>query len=150
MKVKDLMTKSVSSCDRQTNLSAAAIMMWDGDCGVIPVVDEEEKVIGVITDRDIAMALATKNTPPADILVGEIVEKRKIDTCSPDDDVKHALEIMAEMQIRRLPVVSQEGHLEGIFSINDAILHARADSQELSDRDVLEAMKGICSHEVMA
>lgn len=77
--------------------------------------DEEEKVKGVVTDHDIAMALATKNTSPADILVGEIVEKRKIDTCSPDNDVKQALEIMAEMQIRRLPVVSQEGHLEGIF-----------------------------------
>jgi len=150
MNVKDLMTKSVSSCDRHTNLSAASLMMWDGDCGVLPVVDEGGKVMGVITDRDIAMALATKNKLPSDILVGEIVEKRRIDTCSPDDDVKKALEIMAEMQIRRLPVVSREGRLQGIFSINDAILHARTDSRELSDRDVLEAMKGICSHGVPA
>lgn len=149
MKVIDLMTKSVTSCDRHTNLSAASMMMWDGDCGVLPVVDEREKVIGVITDRDIAMALAKKNKLPSEVLVGEIVQKGRIDTCSPDDDVKRALEIMAEMQIRRLPVVSKEGHLQGLFSINDAILHARADSRELSDRDVLEAMKGICSQGVM-
>lgn len=150
MKVKDIMTKSVSSCDQQTNLSAASLMMWDGDCGVLPVMGEDTKIMGVVTDRDIAMALATKNKLPSDILVGEIVEKGRIDTCSPDDEVKKALGIMADMQVRRLPVVSQDGHLQGIFSINDAILHAKADSQELSDRDVLEAMKEICSHKASA
>jgi CBS domain-containing protein len=150
MKVKDIMTKSVSACDGQTNLSSAAIMMWDGDCGILPVVDDKEKVIGVITDRDLSIAMATKNKLPGDILVGEIVEKGNVEACSPDDDVKKTLEKMAEHQIRRLPVVNKEGYVQGMLSMNDVIRHAQADSRELSDKDVLKALKSICSQHAMA
>lgn len=150
MKVKDIMTKSVSACDGQTNLSSAAIMMWDGDCGILPVVDEREKVIGVITDRDLSIAMATKNKLPADMVVGEIVEKGKVESCSPDEDVKKALEKMGEHQIRRLPVVNGEGRVQGMVSINDLIRHSKADSPELSDQDVLKALKAICSQHAMA
>jgi CBS domain-containing protein len=150
MKVKDLMTKSVSACDEQTNLSSAAIMMWDGDCGILPMVDEREKVVGVITDRDLSLAMATKNRLSADILVGEIVEKGDIKACSPDDDVKKALKIMGENQIRRLPVVNEQGQIQGMLSINDLIRHSQADSGELSDKNVMEAMKAICSQQAVA
>jgi CBS domain-containing protein len=150
MKVKDLMTKSVSACDGQTNLSSAAIMMWDGDCGILPVVDEREKITGVITDRDLSIAMATKNKLPADVLVGEIVKKGNVEACSPDDDVKKALKIMGEKQIRRLPAVNEEGRLQGILSINDLIRHSQANSRELSDKDVLEVLKAISSKHAMA
>ncbi|MEX2490567.1 MAG: CBS domain-containing protein [Nitrospirales bacterium] len=150
MKVKDLMTKSASTCDEQTNLSSAALMMWDGDCGILPMVDERRKVVGVITDRDLSLAMASKNRFPADILVGEIVEKGDIVACSPDDDVKKALNIMGEHQIRRLPVVNEQGQIQGILSINDLILHSQAESGDLSDKNVMEAMKAICSQQAIA
>ncbi len=150
MKVKDLMTKSVSTCDEQTNLSSAAIMMWDGDCGILPIVDEREKVVGVITDRDLSLAMATKNRLPTEIPVGEIVEKGDFKACSPDDDVKQALKIMGEHQIRRLPVVNEQGQIQGMLSINDLILHSQAESGDLSDKNVMEAMKAICSQQAIA
>jgi predicted transcriptional regulator len=77
MKVKELMTKSVNACDEHTNLSSAAIMMWDGDCGVLPVVDGKEKMIGMITDRDLSIAMATKNEIPKDVLVEKLSKKEK-------------------------------------------------------------------------
>lgn len=150
MKIKDLMTKNLNVCDAQTSLSSAAMMMWDGDCGILPVVDDREKVIGVITDRDLAMAMATKNQLPADVRVGEISDKGQIATCAPDDDVKKALDLMREKQIRRLPVVNEDGRLQGIISINDFIRHCQADSRELSDQDVLGTLKAICSEHAMA
>jgi len=150
MKVKELMTKSVNACDEHTNLSSAAIMMWDGDCGVLPVVDGKEKMIGMITDRDLSIAMATKNEIPKDVLVGEIVEKGKIEAITPDDDVKRALELMGEKQIRRLPVVNEEGRLQGILSINDLIRYSTPDSPELSDQDVVKALKAISSSRAMA
>ncbi len=149
MRVKDVMTKSVTACDGQTNLSSAAIMMWDGDCGILPVVDEREKIIGVITDRDLSIAMATKNKLPTEVVVAEIVEKGNVEAISPDDDVKTALEKMGEHQIRRLPVVNAEGRLQGILSINDLIRHSKDDNHELSDQDVLKALKTICAQHVM-
>lgn len=150
MKIKDLMTNNLNVCEAQTSLSSAAMMMWDGDCGILPVVDEREKVIGVITDRDLAIAMATKNQLPADVRVGEISDKGQIVTCAPDDDVKKALDLMREKQIRRLPVVNEDGRLQGIISINDLIRHCQANSPELSDQAVLDTLKAICSEHAMA
>jgi len=150
MKVKDLMTYTVNSCEPDTNLAAAAMMMWDGDCGVLPVVDHDGKVIGVLTDRDITMAVATQNKAPSEIQVNAIVEKHNVAMCSTDDDVKQVLQIMADCQIRRVPVVEDSGKLEGIFSLNDAIHHAKPGNKELSEADVMETMRAICAPRVMA
>jgi predicted transcriptional regulator len=105
---------------------------------------------GVITDRDLSIAMATKNKLPSDILVEEVLVRRHLEACAPDEDVKTALAKMRDNQIRRLPVIDAEGRLEGILSINDLIRHSKADSHELSDQDVLTAMKAICSDHAMA
>jgi CBS domain-containing protein len=148
MKVKDLMTKTIMACELDTNLAAAALMMWDGDCGALPVVDSQGRVIGILTDRDITMSVATQNILPAEIHVRDVVGKNPIVVCSADDEVNIALKLMGDNQIRRLPVVNEEGRLQGIFSINDAITHARAESSELADTDVMRAMKTICANPV--
>ncbi len=114
------------------------------------MVDEREKVVGVITDRDLSLAMATKNKPSADILVGEIFEKGDIKACSPDDDVKKALKIMGEHQIRRLPVVNEHGQIQSTLSIYDLIRHSQAEGGELSDNNVMEATKAISSQEAVA
>lgn len=65
MEVRDVMTKTVASCHPETNLAAAGALMWETDCGVLPVVDERRKVSGVITDRDVCIALTTSDRRPS-------------------------------------------------------------------------------------
>ena len=143
MQVRDLMKRNVTVCEPDTSLAAAAIMMWDSDCGVLPIVGPEARVIGIITDRDIAIALATKGKTGSEICVRDVTSRR-VDSCSEDDDIKRALQIMAERKVRRLPVVDGDGKLQGIVSINDAIVCARPAHPELSDTDVMAALKSIC------
>jgi CBS domain-containing protein len=87
MKVRDLMTTDVKSCSSDTNLAAAASRMWEGDCGALPVVDDDGKFIGMITDRDICMAVATRPRLASDILVGEVTSGA-IYVCHPTDEVQ--------------------------------------------------------------
>ena len=144
MKVRDLMKKNVTVCELHTSLASAAVMMWDSDCGVLPVVGPEAQVVGIITDRDITIALATKGKTGSEICVGEVTSGR-VDSCLGDDDINRALKLMAEKKIRRVPVVGHDGKLQGIISINDAIVHAHPDYPELSDAEVMATLKKICT-----
>ena len=71
MKVKDLMTREPRTCSPDTTLAAAAHLMWDGDCGILPVVDDGE-LVGVVTDRDMYIALATQNARASHLRVGAV------------------------------------------------------------------------------
>ncbi len=124
MRVKDLMTDDVRSCSPDDSLATAAIHMWDGDCGFLPVV-HEGRVVGALTDRDIAMAVTLKGRAPAEIAVAEVTGG-ELYACSPRDSVATALETMAARQVRRLPVLDQDGALVGVLSINDILAAARA------------------------
>ncbi len=73
MKVQDVMTSEVKSCRPETNMAEAAVIMLDYDCGALPVVNNENKVIGMITDRDIAIAAATKGRLASEISVSEVI-----------------------------------------------------------------------------
>ena len=153
MKVQDIMTSEVQCCSPDTNLAAAAKMMWDSDCGALPVLNVEGKVLGMITDRDICMAAATKNNSPSQITVWETIAPRAF-TCQPTDDVHVALDLMKREQVRRLPVVDEDGILHGVVSLNDLILQAGAakgkKASEFSIEDVVSTLKGISTHRVLA
>jgi FOG: CBS domain len=75
MKVKELMTTDVKRCSPETNLAAAAKIMWEGDCGAVPVTDEHDHVVGVITDRDICIAAATRPRTEGEIPAKEVISK---------------------------------------------------------------------------
>jgi CBS-domain-containing membrane protein len=151
MKVQDIMTYDVQTCRPETNLADAAMRMWRGDCGVLPVVTDIRKVVGVITDRDICMAAATKHRAPAKIRVREVISGN-VYGCSADTDIREALKIMREKQVRRLPIISAEdGRLEGILSMNDVALKAQEGRQaELSADDVERTLRAICTHRTVA
>ena len=153
MKVKEVMTTSVVACAPDTSLEMAALLMWDNDCGTLPVVADGRHVIGMITDRDICMATALDHRATIYISVGELV-RRKVFTCAPEDDVRDALRTMQRERVRRLPVVTPEGTLSGIISMDDVVLKAQeaADGKapELSYADVVNAFKGICAHHAHA
>jgi CBS domain-containing protein len=102
MKVKDIMTSEPRTCSPTTNLATAAAIMLDGDCGILPVVDEG-KLVGVVTDRDMYIALATRGKRASHITVTEVVQA-PVNTCGPDDDVQTVLQTMKEHRVRRLPV----------------------------------------------
>jgi CBS domain-containing protein len=143
MKVKELMTSDVKSCGLDTNLATAARIMWEGDCGAVPVTDERGRVVGMITDRDICIAAATRSRAEGEIPVQEVISKA-VYTCAPSDDVRAALETMSIRKVRRLPVVDHKGHLSGILSIHDIALLARSGrSLDLPPEDVLDTFIAI-------
>jgi CBS domain-containing protein len=143
MKVKDIMTARPNSCSPATNLAAAAALMLDADCGVLPVVDEG-KLAGIVTDRDMYIALATRNKPASQLSVGEVARKQAF-TCSPDDDVHKALAIMKEHHVRRLPVQGFGGTVSGIVSLNDIVLSA-VGSKGVTASEIVDALRAICAH----
>lgn len=149
MKVQDVMTGDVKFCRPEVNLATVAGLMWDNDCGIIPVVDGASKVIGLITDRDVAMALAMNGHFAADIAVSEVMS-HEIHTCALHDDIKTALKTMRHEKVRRLPVVNSDGALQGILCLNDVILRAEEAKGKhipgLSYEDAMSTIKAICEH----
>jgi CBS domain-containing protein len=148
MKVHDVMTAHVQCCSPSTDLAAAAVMMFEGDCGALPVL-HEHKVMGIITDRDIAIALGTRGKRPSEIPVGEVMSTTMY-ACAPDDDIHTALKTLRREKVRRLPVIDSHGELQGILSVNDVVLHAEhAHGQKAPDLtydDVVSTFKAICEH----
>jgi CBS domain-containing protein len=149
MKVQDVMTEDVQSCRPETNLAAAAAMMWENDCGVLPIVADSGKAIGMITDRDIAIALGTRNKQAAEIPVREVISGQLF-AATPDEDIHTALKLMRKEKVHRLPVLDAEGKLEGILSLNDVALHAMHPNGKttpaLSYEDVVSTLKAVCEH----
>jgi CBS domain-containing protein len=113
------------------------------DCGILPVV-VEGKLAGVVTDRDMYIALATRNKLASQITVHEVVQT-PVYTCGPDDDVQTALETMKQHCVRRLPVEGFGGTIMGIVSLNDIVL-ASGPRKPVRDTEVVSTMQAICAH----
>ena len=143
MKVKDIMTAEPRTCSSDTNLAAAAELMLDGDCGILPVV-ENGALVGVVTDRDLYIALATRNALASTLTVGQVLQT-PVHTCSPDDDVQVALAAMKAHRVRRLPVEGFGGTVMGIVSMNDILL-AAGPRRAVANQDVVETLQSICAH----
>jgi CBS domain-containing protein len=145
MKVKDVMTRDVKTCRIDDDISNAAREMWMRNCGVLPIVDDRQQVIGVLTDRDICIAAGSKNREPSRITVREVMTHR-LYSCAPEADIREALQIMREKRVRRLPVLNADGKLCGILSLDDVALKAReaAKPGELSAEDVEITLEAIC------
>src|SRR5579862_7787127 len=137
MKVRDVMTQNVASCGRETNLAQAVQLMWEHGCGFVPVVGEGGNVIAVITDRDIAIALGTREQRASEIHVSDVMSQ-KLFTCTPDDDIHTALKTLRSEGIRRLPVIDPEGALVGVLSIDEVVVTARVEAHrsDISYEDV--------------
>lgn len=122
MKVKKLMKTRVGFCGPQDPLTEPARIMWQKDCGVVPVVDDKEKVVGMITDRDICISVASREQRASQIKVSELIKGKQVISCSPDDKVETALHKMKKNSVKRLPVVGKKGELVGILSITDFLV----------------------------
>jgi CBS domain-containing protein len=149
MRVEEIMTKHVSVCTAGTNAAKAAELMWIHDSGVLPVVDDSDRrLVGIVTDRDLFIALGTKGQSASGLTIGEVM-RPDVFCCAPNDDLHSVLKIMANQQVHRLPVVDGNGALAGILSLNDVVLHAkhRQDGTGVSYDDVVKTLMGVCRHE---
>jgi len=144
VKVRTVMTKDVVACQPHSNLAEVATQMWHRDCGALPVVDALGHVAGMVTDRDICIAVAMKGRPADRISVQE-VSTGQLFAVAPDDDLQTALNLMTTHQVRRLPVIDAHGALVGIVSMNDIVLRAN-EGADLPPAAIVDAMKGICAH----
>ena len=143
MKVKDIMTTEPRVCAPDTNLAAAAALMLDGDCGILPVVDDG-RIVGVVTDRDMYIALATRDERASRVAVRDVTQAPAI-MCGPEDDVRGALATMKQRRIRRLPVEGSGGALLGIISMNDILL-ATGPNGSVGEDEVVDTLQTICAH----
>jgi CBS-domain-containing membrane protein len=120
MRVEKIMSHNVTTCAPHDSLEHAASLMWNSDCGSLPVIaaNGSGHIAGVITDRDICMAALFQGRPLRDIRVEEAMAKNVL-TCHASDEIEAAQRVMQNEQIRRLPVLGNEGELLGILSMAD-------------------------------
>src|SRR5688572_12135499 len=118
MKAAELMTTGVRTCRENDRLSAAIQTMWDNDLGCLPVVDGGGRLVGMVTDRDAAMALHFRGVAPWSVQVADVMA-RIVFSAAPEEDLRRALERMAAHQLRRMPIVEEDGRLAGILTLAD-------------------------------
>ncbi|MDJ0851385.1 MAG: CBS domain-containing protein [Myxococcota bacterium] len=147
VRVGDLMQADVRTCTSEDALSEPARIMWERDCGCVPVEasDGSGRVVGMITDRDIGMAAYTSGGRLAEIRVGDAMATR-VHSCRVEDPVSEAMRIMRTAQVRRLPVVDGDGHLRGVLSLADLTEGAagrRAPAGRVSELHVAQTLEAI-------
>ena len=136
MIVAEVMTQTVRTCAPSDTLSAAAQIMWEHDCGSVPVVRDDGHIIGMITDRDICMAAYLRGQRLDECVVRDVMAAPAI-SCRPGDPIDKAEAAMREHRVRRMPVIDESDRITGILSLNDLVLamppaaHARDRQPEM-------------------
>ena len=143
MKVSDIMTQPPNTCRLETSLGIASRRLKETGCGALVVIGNRGSVVGILTDRDLAIAIETTNRNPSHVSAHEAMT-RDVCTCSPDENVSRALERMAEAKVRQLAVVASDGDLQGILSIDDIILWG-VQHGGVTRENLVRALRAICS-----
>jgi CBS domain-containing protein len=145
--VHDAMRTRVYVCAPEDTLARAAQLMWEKDLGCLPVCGPGRKVVAMLTDRDISMAAFMQWKHLSEVLVESAMSKGAR-TCSPDDELGRAEDIMRESQVRRLPVVDDQGVLVGLLSLGDVARYVRQHSPRangsLAQQRLAETLAAIC------
>jgi CBS-domain-containing membrane protein len=118
MQVEQIMNRDTKVCHPQDSLNTAAQIMWENSCGAVPVVDEQSRPVGFLTDRDICMAAYTQGKLLEALRVEGAMAK-KVVSCKVEDDLSSAANLMRRNGVRRLPVTDQHGRLVGLLSLDD-------------------------------
>jgi CBS-domain-containing membrane protein len=148
MNVQQIMCTDVKCCGPSDSLERAAQIMWEGDCGCVPVLGDGRRVVGMVTDRDVCMAAYTQGRRLAELPV-EVAMSRTVWSIRPDASIDQAERVLAEKQVHRLPVTDGAGTLLGILSLNDIAREAareRGDRRKVvSDAEIGETVASICA-----
>lgn len=138
LRCAEIMTRNVTTANLELDLQSVARLMRDEDLGVLPIVDDALKLVGVVTDRDIVVRAAADGRDLRQTRVGEIMTG-ELHTARADDFVFQAIRLMGDKQIRRVPVVNETGELAGILSLADIALEME------DEREIAEALEDISS-----
>jgi len=155
MTVGDLMTTDVKVCASNDGLDVAARLMWANDCGSVPVVGENGRVVGMLTDRDICMAALTQGGALTQLCVSNAMAK-VVHSCLPEEPLATAEDLMALHRVRRIPVVNTDGRLVGILSLSDLAREAarqrsRKKKAEVTVDGVSRTLAAVCErHDLVA
>lgn len=118
MQVREIMTPNPACCTPRTSLRDAAKMMADRDCGELPIIDDQGKLVGVVTDRDICCRGVAQGLNPEQMDVREVMSS-PVAALHPEDSVEDCCKLMDEHQIRRVPIVDEDGKCCGIVAQAD-------------------------------
>lgn len=151
MQVQQLMNQPIITCSVDESANTAATLMWEHDCGAIPLVDGEGRLCGMVTDRDLCMAAYTQGRCLSDIAVRSVMSG-KVFQCGANDDIEAAEKLMSKNQIRRVPVVDQAGRPIGMLSINDLARHTGTDKTDSYSRGFLQTLASVSAsrHQALA
>ena len=122
MRIEDVMTRRVVACRTDTDLAHVARLMWENDCGAVPVVDAEDHVIGIVTDRDVCMSAHFQGKALRELKAAACMAS-PVATCRPGDSCTDVVSVMSERRVRRVPVTDEGGRLLGLVSMGD-LFHA--------------------------
>ncbi|HEU0031963.1 MAG TPA: CBS domain-containing protein [Kofleriaceae bacterium] len=125
MQLSELIQRDVITCTNRDSLARAAQLMWEHDIGCLPITGDDGRVVGVLTDRDIAMAGYIQGAPLRSIAISSVMCREPV-TCQETDDLRQLQRIMMDRQIRRVPVVDAQGLPVGIVTVNDIARAAAA------------------------
>jgi CBS domain-containing protein len=143
MRIKDIMSQPVVTCPTEATLDHAARLMWEYDCGVIPVLDDDGRLAGIVTDRDVCMAAYTQGRTLHDIPVTTAMAKQVI-AVHGNDTIENAETLMSEYQIRRLPVLDSESRPVGIVSMNDLARQAARKQRDGVEHALVQTLAAVC------
>lgn len=150
MRVDQIMSKQVHVCEPGDSLERAAQLMWDHDCGsiVVCISNGANETVGMITDRDIAMSALLKGQPLRDLCVRDAMSRQLL-TCRPEDSLAEAEQRMRSGQVRRLPVVNDEGSVTGMISLADLAQEALRElgdrKKEITGNEIGDTLAAICA-----
>lgn len=131
MKARDLMTRDPEFVTREDTLQRAASIMRDSDVGAIPVVSDSgsKRLIGIVTDRDIALRHVAEGHDSADCTVDEAMSAGRVATAREEDDVDRVMELMREHKVRRIPIVGDNEQVIGMIAQADLAREARDEKE---------------------
>ena len=139
LRCREIMTKNPKTANREMTLQEVAGLMKDGDFGVLPIVEKENnKLVGILTDRDIVVRAVAEGKNVSETTVGDAMSDRLF-TAKPDDFVFEAVRTMGERQVRRIPIVDDKGILQGIIAMADIALEME------DEREIAETLEDISS-----
>ena len=142
MKIQDVMNRDVVVCQPGDSMKTAAERMWKADVGCLPVLEPEGRLVGVVTDRDLLMSAAIQGMR-LDQLQVDSAMARQVQALRPTDPPERALELMSTHQVRRLPVLDEQGRVVGVVSVND--LARRSDTEgRPRQADLVHAIAKVC------
>ena len=140
MKIEDVMTRRVVAARADTDLAHVARLMWDNDCGSVPVVDAEDKVVGILTDRDAFIHASHQGRALRELRAGACMASEVL-LCKPDDSAVEVARRMGTRKVRRAPVTDANGRLVGLVSIGD-LLRAAATASTKDEKALHTALVG--------